>query len=45
MVSVSSMAACMLWVSRDVAFCSAAAAAAKCLPLEEAVVARGTGNR
>lgn len=44
MVSVSSMAACMLWVSRDVAFCSAAATA-KCLALEEAVVARGTKNR
>lgn len=42
-MSVSSMAACMLWVSRDVAFYSAAAA--KCWPLEEAVVARGTGNR
>lgn len=43
MVSASSMAACMLWVSRDMAFCSAAAA--KCWPLEEAVVARGTGSR
>lgn len=42
-MSASSTAACMLWVSKDVAFCSAAAA--KCWALEEAVVARGTGNR
>lgn len=42
-MSASSTAACMLWVSRDVAFCGAAAA--KCWALEEAVVARGTGNR
>lgn len=44
-MSASSTAACMLWVSKDVAFCSAAAAAAKCWALEEALVARGTGNR
>lgn len=43
-MSASSTAAYMLWVSKDVAFCSAAAAA-KCWALEEALVARGTGNR
>lgn len=43
MVSASSTAACMLLVSRDVAFCSAVSA--KYRHMEEAVAARGTGEQ
>lgn len=43
MVSASSMAACMLLVSRDVTFCSAVSA--KYWHLEEAVFARETGEQ
>ena len=42
-MSVSSTAACTLSVSRDMAFHSAVSA--KCWHLEEAVVARGTGEQ